>query len=70
MAFPYEYRAEVVGDAVAARRQPPVDPVTSARCARCSRYLLLQAATGSWRGAAVLLFAVPFAAVGACWPPS
>jgi multidrug efflux pump subunit AcrB len=38
--------------------------VTGAVVAGLLGYLLLQAATGSWRGAAVLLLTVPFAAVG------
>jgi multidrug efflux pump subunit AcrB len=63
MDFPYEYRAEVVGDAVS-RAQNRQWILLSGFVVVVLGYLLLQAATGSWRGAAVLLVAVPFAAVG------
>ena len=54
MDFPYEYRAEVVGDAVsrAADRQWIW---ISGHVAVALGYLLLQAPTGSWRGALLLL---------------
>src|SRR4051812_40587681 len=61
MDFPYEYRAEVVGDAVS-RAQNREWILLAGIVAVVLGYLLLQAATGSWRGAAVLLVAVPFAA--------
>jgi Cu/Ag efflux pump CusA len=63
MDFPYEYRAEVVGDATdrAADRRWVL---LAAVVAGLLGYLLLQAATSSWRGAAVLFVTVPFAAVG------
>jgi HAE1 family hydrophobic/amphiphilic exporter-1 len=64
MDFPYEYRAEVVGDAVPrASNQQWI--LIGSLVAAVLAYLLLQSATGSWRGAAVLLLTVPFAAVGA-----
>jgi len=63
MDFPYEYRAEVVGDAVT-RADNLLWIWVGGIGAVVLIYLLLQAATGSWRGAAVLLVAVPFAAVG------
>lgn len=63
MDFPYEYRAEVVGDAVS-RAQNRQWILLAGFVAVVLGYLLLQAATGSWRGAAVLLVAAPFAAVG------
>jgi Cu/Ag efflux pump CusA len=64
MDFPYEYRAEVVGDSVSrADNQRWILLVAIGAVALA--YLLLQSATGSWRGGAVLLVAVPFAAVGA-----
>ena len=71
MDFPYEYRAEVLGDAVdraADQRSGSCSPRSSPSS---SAYLLLQAATGSWRGAAVLLVAAA-ARRGRwrCWPPS
>jgi Cu/Ag efflux pump CusA len=63
MDFPYEYRAEVVGDAQS-RAQARQWIAGAALVAGLLGYLLLQAATGSWRGAAVLLVTAPFAAVG------
>ncbi|MFL6097739.1 MAG: efflux RND transporter permease subunit [Blastococcus sp.] len=63
MDFPYEYHAEVVGDAVS-RTLNRHWIVGAALVAGLLGYLLLQTATGSWRGAAVLLVAAPFAAVG------
>jgi multidrug efflux pump subunit AcrB len=63
MDFPYEYRAEVVGDAES-RAETRQWIVGAALVAGLLGYLLLQAATGTWRGAAVLLVTAPFAAVG------
>ena len=63
MNFPYEYRAEVVGDAVS-RASNARWILISALVAVGLAYLLLQSATGSWRGAGVLLLTVPFAAAG------
>jgi Cu/Ag efflux pump CusA len=63
MDFPYEYRAEVVGDAVARASNQQWILIGSLVVAVLA-YLLLQSATGSWRGAAVLFGTVPFAAVG------
>jgi Cu/Ag efflux pump CusA len=63
MSFPYEYRAEVVGDAVARSQSTQWILLTGVVVAMLV-YLLLQAATGSWRGAAVLMVTVPFAAAG------
>jgi multidrug efflux pump subunit AcrB len=63
MDFPYEYRAEVVGDAVT-RADTRQWIWISAAVAALLGYLLLQAATGSWRGAVVLLVVAPLAAVG------
>jgi multidrug efflux pump subunit AcrB len=63
MNFPYEYRAEVVGNAVN-RADTHRWIVLSALVAGVLSYLLLQAATASWRGAMVLLVTVPFAALG------
>jgi Cu/Ag efflux pump CusA len=63
MNFPYEYRAEVVGDAVA-RSQSNQLILLAAVVVGLLIYLLLQAATGTWRGAAVLMVTVPFAATG------
>jgi Cu/Ag efflux pump CusA len=63
MDLPYEYRAEVVGDAVSrASNQRWI--VIATLVVAVLAFLLLQSATGSWRGAAVLFAAVPFAAVG------
>jgi Cu/Ag efflux pump CusA len=63
MDFPYEYRAEVVGDALS-RGQTRLGVLGAALVAGLLCYLLLQSATGSWRGAAVLLLPAPLAAVG------
>jgi multidrug efflux pump subunit AcrB len=63
MDFPYEYRAEVVGQAVD-RADSRRWIVLGAGLVLLLAYLLLQAGTASWRGAAVLLLAVPAAAVG------
>jgi Cu/Ag efflux pump CusA len=63
MDFPYEYRAEVVGDAVS-RGQIRLWVLGAALVAVLLGYLLLQATTGSWRGAAVLLLPAPLAALG------
>jgi Cu/Ag efflux pump CusA len=63
MDFPYEFHAEVVGDAQS-RAQTRQWIVGAALVAALCGYLLLQAATGSWRGAAVLLVLAPVAAVG------
>jgi multidrug efflux pump subunit AcrB len=64
MNFPFEYRAEVVGDAVS-RSSDAQWILISALVAAALAYLLLQSATASWRGAAVLMVTVPFAAAGA-----
>ncbi|MGZ4479972.1 MAG: efflux RND transporter permease subunit, partial [Nocardioidaceae bacterium] len=64
MDYPYEYRAEVVGDAVS-RAQTRQLVLISGLIVLFLAYLLLQAATGSWRGGALLLVLVPFAGVGA-----
>jgi Cu/Ag efflux pump CusA len=63
MTFPYEYRAEVVGDA-STRASNAQWILIAALAVAVLAYLLLQSATGSWRGAAVLLVTVPFAGVG------
>jgi len=63
MDFPWEYRAEVVGDAVPRASNQQWILIGSLVVAVLA-YLLLQSATGSWRGAVVLFLAVPFAAVG------
>jgi Cu/Ag efflux pump CusA len=63
MDFPYEYRAEVVGDAVPRASNQQWILIGSLVVAVLA-YLLLQSATESWRGAAVLFLALPFAAVG------
>ena len=62
--FPFEYRAEVLGDAVEraeAGRQLLLAVVAAAVLA----FLLLQAATSSWRVALVLFVVTPLAASGA-----
>ena len=64
LAFPIEYHAEVVTDKVGGFRntQTPVWPFVVAAAAGI--FLLLQAAFGSWRFAAVAFFAIPCAMVG------
>jgi Cu/Ag efflux pump CusA len=61
--FPYEYRAEVVGDAVI-REQGRDAILLAVAVAAVLAFLLLQAATSSWRGALVLFVSVPVAATG------
>ncbi len=63
LAMPYEYRAEVLGDA-AARQQAGRALIAISLIAAALIFLLLQAATGSWRGAAILLVTLPLATVG------
>ena len=61
--MPYEYRAEVLGDAAdhqAAQRQMGLIALVVALLV----FLLLQAATGSWRGAAVLFGCLPLSVLG------
>lgn len=64
MDFPYEYRAEVVGDAVARSDTYRWVLLTSLAVAVVT-FLLLQSVLASWRGAAVLLLVVPLGGVGA-----
>jgi Cu/Ag efflux pump CusA len=62
-AFPYEYHAEVLGDAVqnqAGHRRVAAIAVVVVLLS----FLILQAATGSWGLAAALLVTVPVAVVG------
>jgi Cu/Ag efflux pump CusA len=63
MAMPYEYRAEVMGGAVERqddlRRMALLSLVVAGLV-----FLVLQAATGTWRGAAVLFGTLPLAVVG------
>jgi hypothetical protein len=61
--FPFEYRAEVLGDA-AARADARWQVLLAVIAAAVLSYLLLQAATGSWRVAVVLFLAAPLAASG------
>ena len=61
--MPYEYRAEVLGDAAsheAGQRQMGLIALVVALLV----FLLLQAATGSWRGAAVLVGCLPLSVLG------
>jgi Cu/Ag efflux pump CusA len=63
MSLPYEYRAEVLG--AAADHQAEVRRVTAvALIVALLSFLILQAATGSWRLAGALLVTVPVAVVG------
>jgi Cu/Ag efflux pump CusA len=64
LTFPYEYRAEVLGDATDradARRAVLLAVVAAAVLV----FLLLQAGTNSWRAGAALFVAAPLAAGGA-----
>ena len=60
LAFPIEYHAEVL----AAERQPVARLISLAVAAVLGMYLLLQAFFGSWRLAALALFAPPLGAAG------
>jgi Cu/Ag efflux pump CusA len=63
ISFPYEYRAEVLGDAV--QQQADHRRVAAiAAVAVLLSFLILQAATGSWRLAAALLVTLPVAVTG------
>src|SRR3954447_11092568 len=62
--FPYEYRAEVLGDA-ADRADAGAKVLLAVAAAVVLTFLLLQAATSSWRTAAALMVAVPLAGAGA-----
>ena len=64
MTFEHEYRAEVLGDA-AEDEQVQWNIVLAAIGAAALIFLLLQAATNSWRAAAALFLAAPLAASGA-----
>ena len=62
--FPYEYRAEVLGDA-ADQADARAKVLLAVAAAVVLAFLLLQAATSSWRTAAALMVAVPLAGAGA-----
>jgi Cu/Ag efflux pump CusA len=62
--FPFEYRAEVLGDA-AERSDARSLVLLAAIGVALLVFLLLQAATSSWRGAAALFVVTPLAAAGA-----
>jgi Cu/Ag efflux pump CusA len=64
MTFENEYRAEVLGDAVE-RADAQRNVLLAGMAAAVLAFLLLQAATNSWRGAALLLVSAPLAAAGA-----
>jgi Cu/Ag efflux pump CusA len=61
--MPYEYRAEVVTDAVD-RQHDQRQLIGLAVVAAALGFLILQAATGSWRSATVLFVAAPVSLVG------
>jgi CzcA family heavy metal efflux pump len=63
IAFPLEYHAELVGD-FAERQAADRRAVAVAIAAAIGIFLLLQAALGSWRLAAVSFFVLPLAMVG------
>jgi Cu/Ag efflux pump CusA len=64
MTFEQEYRAEVLGDAVE-RADAQRNLLYAVIAAALLVFLLLQAATNSWRGAAALFVAAPLAGSGA-----
>ena len=63
MAFPYEYHAEVIGDA-AQRQTHEIRVAAIAAVVVLLSFLILQAATGSWALAAALLVTLPVAITG------
>jgi Cu/Ag efflux pump CusA len=63
MAMPYEYRAEVLGDGVQ-RQQDQRELIAVVLVVAALIFLLLQAVTSSWRGAAVLLVTLPLSILG------
>jgi Cu/Ag efflux pump CusA len=63
MTFAHEYRAEVLGDAVQ-RADDRWEATLAAIGAGVLVFLLLQAATNSWRGAVALFVAAPLAGSG------
>jgi Cu/Ag efflux pump CusA len=70
LAMPLEYRAEVLGDAVA-RQDADWRTAGLALIVLIGMFLLLQAAFGSWRLATTVLLALPLALAGgmlAAWP--
>jgi Cu/Ag efflux pump CusA len=63
ISFPYEYHAEVLGDA-ARQQSNKVHVAAIAAVVVLLSFLILQAATGSWGLAAALLVTLPVAIVG------
>jgi len=63
MAFPYEYHAEVLGDA-AQQQTSELRVAAIAAVVVLLSFLILQAATGSWALAAALLVTLPVAITG------
>jgi Cu/Ag efflux pump CusA len=63
IAFPYEYHAEVLGDA-AQRQTHEIRVAAIAAVVVLLSFLILQAATGSWGLAAALLVTLPVAITG------
>jgi len=63
MAFPYEYHAEVLGDA-AQRQSGQLRVAAIAAVVVLLSFLILQAATGSWGLAGALLLTLPVAVTG------
>jgi hypothetical protein len=64
MTFEHEYRAEVLGDAIE-RSDAERRTLLAVLAAAVLIFLLLQAATNGWRGAAALFVAAPLAGAGA-----
>ena len=63
ISFPYEYHAEVLGDA-AQRQSDHLRVAAIAAVVALLSFLILQAATGSWGLAAALLVTLPVAVAG------
>jgi Cu/Ag efflux pump CusA len=63
ISFPYEYRAEVLGDAIQQQADHRLVAAIAAVVVLLS-FLILQAATGSWGLAAALLVSLPVSVVG------
>jgi Cu/Ag efflux pump CusA len=63
ISFPYEYRAEVLGDAIQQQADHRRVAAIAAVVILLS-FLILQAATGSWGLAAALVFSLPVSVVG------
>ena len=64
MTFPLGYHAELLGEAAERQKRPAPAADASRSSRRSSIFLLLQAAFGSWRLAALMFLTLPMALVG------